>query len=129
LSHRKRKYNNVNLYQSLITKLEDLSDSPLQNIASEFKEVLHYSHAAKTAGYLDQQIYEYLHNSLEQIIQILPKSFGDRFLFDHYMLESISQVWNRNRQILTGNLMPHCYGEWAHISTFVPYDSILELPN
>lgn len=123
LSHRKRKHRNVNSHQSFIARLEGFTESPLSLIAAEFKDVLLESHAAKMAGYLEHKDYEYLHNSLEQIVRVLPDSFGERFLFDHYMIEGISQIWNRDAQLLTGLLMPRHYGEWAHISTFVPYDS------
>jgi hypothetical protein len=123
LSHRKSKYHKANLHESLIAKLDDFRDSPIETIATEFKEVLQDSYAAKIAGCLEQKVYLYLHDSLEQIVRIFPTSFEERFWFNYYMIESISQIWNRNGQILTSLLIPRCYKEWAHISTFVPYDS------
>jgi len=98
-------------------------DSPLQNIAIELKDGLEYAHNALQFNQLDSNHFKSLNTQVETIAKNFPSSFGDRFLFDYYMLQSIAEDWNRNGQKLSTVIIPRYDKEWSHISNHSPFNS------
>lgn len=123
MSHRRAKKNISSRYESLINELDKHQNSPLQGLAKNYKEILQDVRFAYDSKSIDQKTYDTFLNSIYQIVQILPESFNERYLFDHYTIESICERWNKKSQILSFPLITKHYQEWAHQSTLSPVDA------
>jgi hypothetical protein len=103
--------------------LQLLKESPLSQIVAEleehfqfFEQTVHVSHNASGATYGLQAIAD--------IVERLPRSFGERFQFDAQLIYALSLEWNGDGQKLSGTLLPRPGKEWGHESACIPFGSL-----
>ena len=112
-----------NKTQEILQQLRTLRDTPLCNIGRSLESDLKFIVRAIQAGGSDSSLLTALILQIEEILQILPESFGDRFLFDAQMIHEICQSWNEPTQQLSGTIIPNAGNEWAHESAFITSSS------
>lgn len=100
--------------------LQSLKESPLSQIVAEleehfqfFEQTVHVPHNASGATYGLQAIAD--------IVERLPRSFGERFQFDAQLIYALSLEWNGDGQKLSGTLLPRPGKEWGHESVGIPF--------
>lgn len=94
--------------------------SPLSCIVSELQESIRDVQNELRAGQVSLEQANKLADYLEQIIELLPQTFGDRFRFDAGMIAAIADEWNRGGTQLSAMLLPRPSTEWGHQSVAMP---------
>lgn len=91
--------------QQMGATLQLLRKSPLSQIVAEieehfqfFEQAVHVSHDASGAVYGLQVIAD--------IVERLPRSFGERFQFDAQLIYALSLEWNGDGKKLSGAILP-----------------------
>jgi hypothetical protein len=87
-------------------------DSPLAVVGRELESALHQSAPGDDGRVIAL---------IEQILTLLPQSYGKRFAFDAYLIHSVVQDWSSDALALSGMVVP-CYGgdDWAYARLPIP---------
>lgn len=106
--------------QEIFQKLEQVINSPLRAIGLELDAQLRAVRGSVAAGEHDRDLLKYVVSQTEAVLEILPRSFGDRFWFDAVMIDSIKKSWSRQAQRLSHTIIPNYGSEWSHARNNIP---------
>lgn len=87
-------------------------ESPLAVVGHELERALHQSPPGDDGRVIAL---------IEQILTLLPQSYGKRFALDAYLIHSLVQDWSSDALTLSGMVVP-CYGgdDWAYARLPMP---------
>ena len=126
LARRRYTQPHQNKTEDVLQQLRKLRDTPLSNIGDTLESDLNFVANAIQAGSANPSLLVAVVQEIEEILQILPDSFGDRFWFDAQMIYEFQQSWNGDTQRLSGTVIPKTGKAWGHESVFVTSTSANE---
>ena len=105
MARRQRKSNNE--FSSVQERIENLLDSPLNELAAELKRLTDFKH---------EQIVNYVSKLLERV----PEEFDRHFYFNAWMIQSIVKSWSNDLTPNPGMIIPTQYIEWGYERIPIP---------
>jgi hypothetical protein len=107
-------------FQQILTKIQRIVDSPLREIGLRLQDAVNHVLRAidSTPDALDSSA---LAADLETMVDILPRSFGDRFLFDSSMILATSEALSTVGLQLNPMIVPLQSTKWGHESLPMPW--------
>ena len=108
-------------FHRISKRVEMLINSPLVEIAQRLESIVkdvQYAYRNGTAKIDESK----LARDIEAILDLLPKSFGDRFRFDSGMIAATSEMFGEVGLRLNPMILPLHSKTWAHDSLPLPWN-------
>ena len=92
---RRERHKQDTLSQTLDKVRRMLGASPLSSIYDKVEEVVLVLHQDLQRGLVSQDVAIWLSDSITNMLDHLPQSFGERFCFDAGMIVALSEEWSQ----------------------------------
>lgn len=114
-----------NLIETELKRLErsihrGLSDSPLATIGHRLLDVVIEVGASLNAGSVTAGKVRSVIAFVSAMLQGLPQSFGARFAFDSFLVQSIAAEWSCGEIKFSSMIVPRHAKEWGHLTAPMP---------
>lgn len=93
----------------LLEKIEKLKNTPLNELALLMQDLMLGAQMEENHESEDK-----INSFVQNIFDRLPKDFGDRFLFDAYILQSTLNSWSKGLLQLSNMVIPTYSDKWGH---------------
>ena len=96
--------------------------SPLQAVGDRLAQCLSQTEEAVTCGLLATEQTRPVGESILTCLDALPNSFGERFFFDAWLIQSVATHWSAAGPRFSSMVVPKYADTWGHLSVPMPGD-------
>lgn len=122
----RRTHHRLDGFQSVLSKIESLINSPLKEIGQRLKEaVIDIQQVLRSSGGCLNEAG--LAKDIDSMLDLLPVSFGDRFRFDSAMIGATAEALSEVGLQLNPMIVPLHSKTWGHDSLPLPWDKGSEI--
>jgi hypothetical protein len=97
-----------------------LDGSPLQAVGNCLAQCLRQTEEAVDAGLLAPEQARPVRESISNCLDALPDSFGERFFFDAWLVQSLTSHWSAGGSRFSSMVVPKYADTWGHLSVPMP---------
>lgn len=107
--------------QKVLQKVRNTyGQSPFQLVGSKLEQLILETQSAVESGRAHQDQSQLVANTVSGIMNLLPTSFGERFLFDTGMIQALTEHWSHGPVQMSGMIVPRPSQTWGHNRVIMP---------
>ena len=118
----RRSASSQEFFQAAIQKVNALAGTPLQEINKKLSNFLEDAKGAFLSKSLSEDELVNVCKSICDIVDHLPRTFGERFFFDTVLIRTLAKNLSETLTI-SGMLMPRYGGNWGHLRLIMPSEN------
>lgn len=117
---RRERHTQDPLSQALNKIRQRLGQSPLSFISRKVEEAVFTLQQDLQHGLVGEDVASKLSGCIDGMFDLLPQSFGEKFLFDVGMISTFGEEWSQGSIQLSGTIFPKPSANWGHMSLSPP---------